>query len=180
MEKIEKYGNFCRSWEGRWSNNPKDKGGATMKGVTYKTFCNYRKAKKLPKPSLTDLRRITVKEWNEVLRWGYWDKIKADKIKDEWVTYLLADCVWMSGVGYVKRVQKLLGLEADGIIGTKSLAKINSMKGEELFKLLWDQREKYLRSIATGTNAIFLKGWLRRLKSVQYGCLLANTGQRIT
>ena len=179
MEKIEKYGKFCRSWEGRWSRNPNDKGGATMKGVTYKTYCDYRKAKNRPKPSLTDLRRITVEEWNDVLRWGYWDRIKADKIKDEWVTYLLVDCVWMSGLGYVKQVQKLLDLEADGIIGTKTLSKINSKKGEELFELLWHQREKFFRSIGTGNNAVFLKGWLRRLKSVQYGQLLSNSGHRI-
>ena len=179
MEKIEKYGKFCRSWEGGWSNHPNDKGGATMKGVTYTTFCNYRKAKNLKKPTLTDLRKITVKEWNAILRWGYWDKIKCDKIKDEWVTYLLADCVWMSGTGYIKRVQELLGLEADGIIGPKSLAKMNGMKGKELFDLLWEQRGKFLRKIGTGKNAVFLKGWLRRLNSIQYGCLVTNGGIHI-
>lgn len=179
MEKIEKYGKFCRSWEGGWSNHPNDKGGATMKGVTYKTFCQYRKAKKLPTPTLTNLRRITAKEWNEVLRWGYWDKIKADKIKDEWVTYLIVDCVWMSGTKYIKRVQELLGLEADGIVGPKTLSKFNSMKGEKLFKLLWEQREKFLRSIGKGNNAVFLNGWLRRLNSVQYGSLLTNGGLHI-
>ena len=179
MEKIEKYGKYCRSWEGGWSNHPNDKGGATMKGITYKTYCDYRKAKKLSKPTLTQLRRITAKEWNAVLRWGYWDRIKADKIQDEWVTYLIADSVWMSGIGYVKKVQQLLGLKADGIIGTQSLKAINSMDGKELFEMLWNQREKFLYSIATGGNASFLKGWLRRLNSMQYGCLTTNGGQHI-
>lgn len=32
MTRIEKYGIFCRSWEGGWSNHPNDKGGATMRG----------------------------------------------------------------------------------------------------------------------------------------------------
>ena len=45
MTRIEKYGIFCRSWEGGWSNHPNDKGGATMRGVTYTTFCAFRKAK---------------------------------------------------------------------------------------------------------------------------------------
>ena len=180
MEKIEKYGKFCRSWEGGWSNNPNDSGGATMKGVTYKTYCNYKAAKKQPKPTLTELRNITNGEWEEVLRWFFWDEICADQIKDEWVTYLLVDSVWMSGTGYIKRVQSLLGLAADGKIGKASLAKINGMDGQELFKMLWDQREKFFRSIAKNKNKVFLNGWLRRLNNVQYGFLCCNGGTRLT
>ena len=97
MERIEKYGIFCRSFEGGWSNHPNDSGGATMKGVTYATFCKYRASKGLPKPTLNDLRNITAKEWNAVLRWHTWDRIKCDEYKSQWVAYLLADCVWMSG-----------------------------------------------------------------------------------
>ena len=179
MEKIEKYGKFCRSWEGGWSNHPKDPGGATMKGVTYKTFCNYRKAKNLPKPTLTELRNITIGEWTEVLRWGYWDRIKADEIKDEWVTYLLMDCVWMSGTGYMKKVQTLLELTADGVVGKKTLAKINSIDGKKLFNMLWQMRERNFRYIARGDKKVFLKGWLNRLNCVQYGFLCCNGGTRL-
>ena len=71
MERIEKYGIFCRSWEGGWSKNPNDPGGATMKGVTYKTFCDHRKSKGMPKPTEAELRKITDKEWNEILRTPY-------------------------------------------------------------------------------------------------------------
>lgn len=177
MERIEKYGIFCRSWEGGWSNHPNDKGGATMKGVTYKVFCEFRKAKGLPKPSLLDLKNISDKEWDSVLRWHTWDKMKADQIKDEWVAYLLADCVWMSGAGYLKRVQSILGLKADGIIGPISLKKINSMNGANLFNILWQQRENFYKGIGTGNNAVFLKGWMRRLNSVRHGYLLCNGGK---
>ena len=177
MTRIEKYGIFCRSWEGGWSNHPNDKGGATMRGVTYTTFCNFRKAKGLPKPSLLDLKNISDKEWNSVLRWHTWDKAKLDEIQDEWVAYLLADCIWMSGAGYIKRVQGILGLTADGIIGPKSLAKINSMKGESLFNILWQQREQFYQGISVGKNSVFLKGWLRRLQCVRHGYLLCNGGK---
>lgn len=179
MTRIEKYGTFCRSWEGGWSNHPNDKGGATMKGVTFTTFCAFRKAKGLPKPSLLDLKNISDKEWNSVLRWHTWDKARLDDINDEWVAYLIADCVWMSGAGYLKRIQRILGLKDDGIIGPKSLAKINSMKGENLFNILWKQRENFLRGIAVGGNSVFLKGWLRRLNCVRYGYLLCNGGKKL-
>ncbi|MBQ3364044.1 MAG: hypothetical protein IJG42_08870 [Muribaculaceae bacterium] len=181
MSKIEKYGVFCRSWEGGWSDNPHDHGGATMKGVTIATYTNYRKAKGLPKPTKTDLRNITNTEWNEVLRWFFWDKIKADKINDEWVTYLLVDAVWMSGITYVKKVQSELGLTADGVIGQQTLAKINGMDGEKLFQKLWKQREKFLKNIAkNGHNKDFLKGWMNRLNSVHYGYLSCSNGTRIS
>ena len=177
MTRIEKYGIFCRSWEGGWSNHPNDKGGATMKGVTYKTFCDFRKAKGLPKPSVLDLKNITDKEWNSVLEWHTWGKIRADEIDDEWVAYLLADSVWMSGAGYLKRVQSILGLKPDGIIGPISLRKMNTMNGQNLFNILWQQRENFYKGIGVGNNSVFLKGWMRRLNCVRHGYLLCNGGK---
>lgn len=177
MTKIEKYGIFCRSWEGGWSNHPNDKGGATMKGVTYKVFCEFRKAKGLPKPSILDLKNISDKEWDSILRWHTWDKAHLDQINDEWVAYLLADCVWMSGAGYLKRVQSILGLKPDGIIGAVSLAKMNSMNGANLFNILWQQRKSFLQGISKGKNSVFLAGWMRRLNSIRHGSLMLNNGK---
>ena len=85
----------------------------------------------------------------------------------------------MSGVGYIKRVQTLLGLKADGIIGPKSIEKINSMDGKKLFEMLWEQRKRFFQSIGTGKNSVFLKGWMRRLESVKYGSLIASNGKKI-
>lgn len=178
MERIEKYGVFCRSFEGGWANDPDDAGGATMKGVTLKTFRAYRAAKGLARPSANDLRLITASEWNAVLRWGYWDRIRADEIKSEWVAYLLVDCVWMSGLGYVKKVQKLFGLTADGVVGPVTLRKLNSIDPKALFNILWKQRYNNLNYIATlRNNKKYLKGWLRRLNSVQFGYLKLNNGK---
>lgn len=179
MTRIEKYGIFCRSWEGGWSNHPNDKGGATMRGVTYTTFCNFRKAKGLPKPSLLDLKNISDKEWDAVLRWHTWDKLRLDELKSEWVAFLIADCCWMSGAGYVKRIQSLFGLKADGIVGEKTLAKLNGLDQQALFNTLWNQRKTFYQGIGKGTNSVFLKGWLRRLECVKYGYLLCNGGKYI-
>ena len=179
MERIEKYGIFCRSWEGGWSKNPNDPGGATMKGVTYKTFCDHRKSKGMPKPTEAELRKITNKEWNEILRTRYWDKVKADEIKDEWIAYLLVECVWMSGTGYIKNVQNKLNLKADGIVGKKTLGAINAKDGKTLFNILWEQRKRSLRSRAVGKKAGFWEGWYRRLKGVKHGCLITNDNKEL-
>lgn len=177
MTRIEKYGIFCRSWEGGWSNHPNDKGGATMRGVTYTTFCAFRKAKGLPKPSLLDLKNISDKEWDAVLRWHTWDKLRLDEIRSEWVAFLIADCCWMSGAGYIKRIQKLCGLKDDGIVGPVTLNKLNGLDQQSLFNTLWNQRRAFYMGIGKGTNSVFLKGWLRRLDCVRYGHLLCNGGK---
>lgn len=177
MTRIEKYGTFCRSWEGGWSNHPNDKGGATMKGVTYKVFCSFRKSRGLKEPTLLDLKNISDKEWNAVLRWHTWDRIKCDDYRSEWVAFLLADCVWMSGVGYIKRVQRMCGLKDDGVVGPKTLAKLNGLDQQALFNTLWQQRKNFLQGIANGKNSVFLAGWLRRLNSVRYGSLKLNNGK---
>jgi len=150
-----------------------------MCGVTYATFCAYRKAKGLKTPTLLDLKNISDAEWNAILRWHTWDKLHLDDIKSEWVAYLIADCCWMSGAGYIKRIQKSLGLKDDGIIGVKSLAKINSLDGSILFSALWNQRRAFYMSIGKGKNSVFLKGWLRRLECVRYGYLLCNGGKKL-
>lgn len=179
MERIEKYGIFCRSWEGSFANHPSDPGGATMKGVTLATYRAYCRAKGYKRPSVEDLKKISDKTWNAVLRWGYWGKIKADQIDDEWVAYIFVDWVWMSGTGYIRLVQRRLGLTDDGIIGPKSLAKINSMNGEELFNLIWNERKAHFERIGTGKKAVFLKGWMRRLNSIHYGYLVPNGGKKL-
>lgn len=150
-----------------------------MKGVTYSTFCAFRKAKGLKKPTLLDLKNISEAEWNAVLRWHTWDKARLDEINDEWVAYLIGDCVWMSGAGYIKRIQRVLGLKDDGIIGPRTLAKMNTTNGTNLFNILWKQRENFYKGIGTGSNAVFLKGWMRRLQCVRHGYLLCNGGKYI-
>lgn len=180
MERIEKYGIFCRSFEGGWSNHPNDSGGATMKGVTYKVFCEFRASKGLKKPTILDLKNISDKEWDAILRWHTWDRIKCDQFKSEWVAYLLADCCWMSGRNYIKRVQSLYGLKADGLVGPKTLAKLNEQDQKTLFNNLWKQRQQFYKGISTGKNSVFLKGWLRRLNAVRYGSLLCNGGKLLT
>lgn len=180
MTRIEKYSRFCKSFEGGWANDPDDAGGATMKGVTYKRFCEYRRVKKLPIPTLTDLRNISDKEWEAVLRWGFWDVVKADQIKDEWCAYMIVDWCWHGGLGKIKNIQRLIGVKDDGKIGPITLAKLNSYTGKALFDILWKGRENNLKYVATlRNNKKYLNGWLRRLRCIQYGKLITNGGATI-
>ena len=120
----------------------------------------------------------------------YWDKMKADRIKNQSIANLCVNTVWGSGAGYIKTIQGVLGVKQDGMVGNVTLNAINSYTPQkELFDKLWKRREKYFNDIvarsvaayekkigrpATETEKIrhtqkkYLKGWLNRLNSFKF------------
>lgn len=158
-------------WEGGWSNDPKDKGGPTMKGITLATYTAYRAKKGLRPPTLSQLKAISKEEWEDIFKNMYWDRWKADQINSQSIANLVVDWLWTSGVYGIKYPQKLLGLLDDGVVGSKTLAAINNYQNQaELFKLLWKRREQHFTTIANSRpeNKKFLKGWLNRLNDMKY------------
>lgn len=167
MERIENLKSFILSWEGGFVNDLRDPGGATNKGVTLATFRSVFGKDKTVK----DLKKITDYQWMTIFKTKFWDRYKADSIKDEWITYLLVDWLWTSGPGNaINRVQRFLGLKVDGIVGNVTINKINSYNGKELFTKLWHLRENFIKTRAQ--YPIYGKGWLRRLNGIQYGKLV--------
>lgn len=158
-------------WEGGWANDPADKGGPTMKGITLNTYKLYCKLKGKPVPTQTDLKNISQEEWGYIFKTFYWDKWKADQIQNQSIANLLVDWTWGSGQWGIKHPQTVLGVTADGIVGPKTIAAINKYPDQRvLFNKLWARRKKHFESIAA-TNVSqkkFLKGWLNRLNDLKY------------
>lgn len=169
---ITNFIKYIQSWEGGYVNDPRDSGGATNKGITIATFRSVFGQSK----TIDDLKKMTDEQWWTVFKTKFWDKYKADNIKDEWLRYLLVDWLWGSGKWAITKVQKLLGLNSDGIVGDKTIAAINSKDPKKLFDAVWQMREKFLYDISKGKNSVFLKGWLRRLNGIKYGYLVTNNG----
>lgn len=154
-------------WEGGFANDPYDRGGATMKGITLSTYRQYYGSGK----SVEDLKRISDEEWGTIFKRGYWDRLKCDDIKDQSVANLLVDFGWMSGVSVAaKTIQIIVGVKADGVIGPKSIAAINGCNQRQLFEKLYKARVDFFYKICSTrpTNKRFLNGWLNRLKSYRY------------
>lgn len=162
---------FAKAKKKGWSDDPCDNGGATMVGVTlgtYKTYC-----KKIGKkePSKTDLKNISYDEWRDILKTMYWDKMNADGIDNQSIANLCVNSVWGSGTSYIKIIQKVLGVTADGIVGKVTLGKINGwIPQKDLFNKLWERRRAYFYSIAPegSKNRKWLKGWFKRLNSFTF------------
>ena len=157
---------IIKKWEGGYSDNPNDRGGATNSGVTLAVYQSvYGKNK-----TKNDLKRMTNDQWNYIFTKLYWNKWKADEIKNQSIANILVDWVWMSGYGTIKKIQSLFGLTADGIVGNKTISYINSHDQEEVFNKIWNRRKQFYESLVKNnpSQKVFLKGWMNRLNTFKF------------
>ena len=157
---------FIRKWEGGFSDDKDDSGGCTMAGVTIAVYRKYFGADK----TCDDLKFITEAEWLHIFKAGYWNPMKADLIENQSIAELCVDMCWGSGTKTaIKKIQAALGLDADGVVGKKTLAALNAPDKAKTFYTLWNMRKSWLERIGfAGNNRKFLKGWLRRLDDIKF------------
>lgn len=171
MADVNKLTPFILKWEGGFVNNPNDLGGATNKGVTFNTFKDYCKKKGRPEPTIDDLKKISDEDWTDIMKGSYWDRWKADTIRNQSVANILVDWLWMSGVHAIKRPQTVLGVAADGIVGPNTINAINNYPSqEELFNRIKKARYEFIDEICTArpANENFRKGWINRLEGLTF------------
>ena len=180
---------FNRARKKGFANDPVDPGGATMCGVTLSTYRSYCVKQGLRQPGVDELKSITYSDWYAIFKTMFWDKMKADKITNQSIANLCVNTVWGSGPGYISYIQEILGVKADGIVGTITLNAINTQDQAELFQKLWDRRKRFFEQIVDRsvmayerkigrkateneklryTSKKFLKGWLNRLNDFKF------------
>lgn len=154
-------------FEGGYVNHPLDKGGCTNSGVTISAYrYAFGKSK-----TCDDLKRMKQEEWEYIFKTNYWDRCKGDEINNQAIANLIVDWTWGSGAYGIKYAQQVLGVGADGIVGKKTLAAINTHKNQKLlFEKLWARRKKHFEDIVkrNPSQKVFLKGWLRRLNAFKW------------
>ncbi len=159
---------FILKWEGGYSENKDDRGGATNKGVTIATFRQVYGQDK----TKADLKALTDKQWAYIFKTLFWNKCKGDDIADQSIANLLVDWTWNSGViNPVKKLQRILGITADGIVGKKTLAALNNRSPLPIFGALKQARIAYYKAIVARDKSQqkHLKGWLNRVDAIIYG-----------
>lgn len=161
---------FILQWEGGWSDLPNDRGGKTMRGVTFSTYKEFCRKKNRPAPSVDDLRNISNEDWGEIFKEMFWDRWRADEINSQSVANLLVDWLWCSGYSSVKTVQKVLKVDVDGVVGPKTLLAINQAMPEKLFVDLKKARKQFLLRIVENDplQNCFLNGWMNRLNNLKF------------
>lgn len=188
MAKVELLAPYIKKWEGGFVNDPADRGEATNMGVTIATFDAYCRRKAYPEPTIERLKKLSEKEWVDILKTMFWDRWKADSINSQKVANILVDWVWGSGAHGIFIPQRLLGVKVDGIVGEKTINALNAQDPDKFFQLVFDARKQFLQDITDGsvkryearighkatqaelmkhTNKRFLKGWLNRLEDIK-------------
>jgi lysozyme family protein len=100
---------------------------------------------------------------------AYWDPCGADEINNQSIANFIVDWTVNAGLGMLKKVQTVLGVEADGLIGPATLDAINTMDGPALMADLKTVRATFYRSIATKPGlGQYLSTWIARTNSFTY------------
>lgn len=144
-------------WEGggKLHNVKGDSGGQTIWGIAYNK-------NKQHFDSLQDHANTTKEEAAAFAFVEYYLPLKPAFLPCNTKLYAF-DIAYNMGVGRAKTfIQKAIGVTADGIIGKQTEAKMGNLKLETLHKM----RVDFYHSIAKGSQAKFLNGWLNRARDV--------------
>lgn len=155
---------IIKKWEGGFSDNPNDSGGATNKGVTLATFRQFYGQNK----TVNDLKAITDAQWLNIFLSGYWNKVRATEISNQSIANIIVDWAWASGPDTAARkVQKIVNVDVDGIVGPKTLAAINAYNPQQLFDRIKSERISFVENLVKNRpkDSVFLTGWKNRINS---------------
>lgn len=169
---------FIIYWEGGYVKDPNDNGGATKYGVTINTWKAHGYDKNGDgRIDEKDVKMISEQDAVNILKKHFWDKWKADFIHSQSIANLVVDWVYNSGNAGITKVQELLGVKVDGVVGSNTLSVLNSKDPKILFQQIHQAREHFFRT--RPKFHIYGKGWLNRLNAIQFGSL-TYSGKTIT
>jgi len=160
------------SHEGGYVNDPDDLGGETYKGISRKSHSSWSGWAIIDQNKIKPNYPKSI-EANEKLRNlveqfyfdTFWKPLKADEIQNQTSAESVFDFAINAGIKTAtKLVQYIVGTKADGIIGEKTLSKINSIDFGYFQAALTVAKLKYYLFIIQRrpTSKKFLLGWLSR------------------
>lgn len=151
---------FVGKWEGIYSDDKDDPGGATKYGITQKTLSEYC-GRKVSKQEVQDLTYDRAKTIYHTL---YWQKAYCTALPAGLDT-IMFDCAVNQGVPTAKKIlQQTLKLKPDGIFGIKTMAAISMLDQVSTKDLSRDFLAR--RAVRYANLLTFWKygfGWFRRL-----------------
>ena len=137
-----------------------DRGGATSWGVTLASWTAWREDHGQRTTTEADLAAATKPELAEMIRSRYWLAVSADSLPVG-VDLLVYDFGYGSGPGTsVRKLQEVVGVDADGVLGPRSMAAVRAHDRVALIKALAARHEAYYQSLAD--FSLFGRGWTRR------------------
>jgi lysozyme family protein len=142
--------------EGGWTNDPRDPGGPTMRGVIQREYTKYRASKGLPNRSVSS---ISEAELQDIYAGNYWKPM----LGDQWPKgpdQIVFDIAVNSGIGRAPQIMRAAMGDPTG--GVKTLAYFATQSSDKvgIVKRACARRASFYRSLHKFRT--FGRGWLRR------------------
>lgn len=146
--------------EGGYSNHKADPGGPSRFGVTIPALSDWR-----GEPcNAEDVSSLTEEEATSIMIAKYWQVMRGDQLPSGLDCYA-ADFAYNSGPARAARVlQELVGTQADGFIGPKTIEAVRKRKPLDLLLAYHDARMQFLLSLDTWDT--FGRGWTNRCREM--------------
>ncbi|MEX2649522.1 MAG: glycosyl hydrolase 108 family protein [Alphaproteobacteria bacterium] len=151
--------------EGGYVDHPADRGGPTNHGITLATLSDWRGAP----VTAADIEALTRDEARRIYRRRYIEDPKFDRIADPDLRRVVVDAGVLHGTSWAsRRLQEIASAAVDGVIGDRTLAKVNGHPDPDELRRAFVRR----RIVAIGrivqrdpSQAVFVVGWLNRATS---------------
>lgn len=154
--------------EGGYVNAKTDRGGPTKYGITQRTLAGWRGHP----VSSDEVKRLTLAEAREILTRQYAGPIDFDGLPAG-LDYAVLDYAVNSGPGQaVKSLQRVVGVDRDGIMGMQTLAAVKARAAIEgglptLIRAYCDERMRFLKGLGGGQGfSANGRGWTIRVTGV--------------
>jgi len=159
--------------EGAFADRPEneDPGGFTGYGITLRTFNRYR--------ALTNEEPVDKARMQDILTGNrplilaiyfklYWDRVAGHELPPSF-RYMIFDIAVLEGLPGIKRLQKMLGLNQDGIVGQRTLSALWTRAGTQSDRMdfIEDLNEVRYNHLISRAHADKNPGWFTRLKAVK-------------
>ena len=144
--------------EGGYVDHPSDPGGRTNLGVTQKVWEEWVGHPVTEK----EMRALTPEKVAPMYEMKYWRTSYCEKLP-QGLNLLVFSMAVNSGSGRaVKLLQRCLGLVEDGIIGARTMAKIQECRVADLIDRYSATRKEFYEGLKL--FPVFGKGWLNRVE----------------
>lgn len=178
--------NFTARMEGGFSDDPKDRGGATNFGISTVFLTDFQRRQKsfcaslgiTPPITKAVIRQLSREQARAIMKREFWDGLDLDEYPPHCAAAMF-DCAVHSGQGRAARcLQEALNsvfnckLAVDGAIGPKTKAACQLITGESDRRValaMVDSREKFLQRFleAAPDQNRFSRGFANRLASLR-------------
>jgi lysozyme family protein len=158
MIKFNDYLKVILKHEGGYINHPSDPGGETKYGISKRAY-----------PTI-NIKELTVEDASAIYYNDYWLKLKIENIKNEELKLHIFDMAVNAGIKTaIKLLQGIVGTTQDGVLGSRSEAKMALYQGDIVESYKKARIDYYNKLIKNKPQLqVFIKGWINRVNSTKF------------